>query len=436
MIFNFIYSSEIIAFHSPGNYELYLNNNQLQNFTLNLPEEYNLELHLQNNQLSSYSSHNYDCLVNTVAHASSIEINLSNNSFVNLDYIKCLINNNVKANIDLSYNLIQKLSNNDLNFSTYSSNSQNQVILLLNHNLIRSINLEQTADDAYKTNYDNNFSLDISDNPIVCECDANNKLPSLTFKKFYQNGNQYEIHVTNSSCQFDLNCYDDRIDEFGFCPDECECTLFLAACNQQLVINCSNSNLTKIPHIRSNRYDSNKFFETILLDMSHNNLININFESLHHAGVAKLNAAFNQISSLAGFPQFGGSIVLNLTHNQFKSIDDDQLINEIIERDDPILIYFAHNPWICDSKYEEIKSKMKFVIADTDKMTCVKQETKSYFAFEFAIGFVIFALLGLSVFIFFRLTNYPTEWATSIRYHVQRVFERYSEDVLLDESSN
>lgn len=298
--------------------------------------------------------------------------------------------------IDLSHNLIREITNNDLKL-TKNNTFHDGLEIKLQHNLIENINV----DDSY-SNYEEYLSfvsIDISRNPIVCECNNDEKILQDTI--VHKNGITFTISTHDQDCDDVLCCEDERIYEDELCPSQCYCVLCTKTKIMQ--IDCSERQLNQIPPMKDTTY--HYYISAITIDMSNNSLTVLDLDDIRHYQVSEINAAFNEISSLNALLFHSDPLTLNLTNNKFKILNDYE-IKQILDNGNNLKIFFGKNPWICGPQFDKMRNDLRFIIKDSNEMHCMEETVvtskHSSTIIIYLVIISIFFIIGFSSFIAYR----------------------------------
>ena len=305
------------------------------------------------------------------------EIDMSRNN-ITFEDTECFKSNNFQKlrTLDLSHNLI-KLINMDFHLMSKLQK------LNLNHNIVgpilrpEDINFKLTfgllLDLSYnKIEYfdlrnrfetvDNvdNFLLNISGNPIRCDClstELKLKLAGGDGDSLYEKsfsltddliicGNNSGGHQALQHMDYaDLKCPIDS----GDCPAHCSCeknTYY-----REMIVNCSGQNLTKFPE----NVKLEQSLDAISLHLENNQLSSLadgNFEK-YYASVSQLYLSNNRIVKFDDFMIPAGLRLLNLDHNKIKAFTkkDLQRLESLVIRNNLSLALSSNNlSCTCDNK--------------------------------------------------------------------------------------
>ncbi|XP_075149015.1 toll like receptor [Haematobia irritans] len=313
------------------------------------------------------------------------QLNLKNNSimFIYQDWKFHLLN---LEELDLSYNNITTLSEDDLQFLT-----RNNLQLNLTHNQLRMINfqnIELSTDSKM-----NKIIMDLNDNPVQCDCVL------LSFVQFLrgERGGQalreaFKMDTKNLKCTspenlqgqlvrnvnpMDLLCpFDHEDTNPKRCPRGCSC--WVRTYDRILMVNCSLGNLTELPtlpHIEQFKLAGTE------LNVENNELMKLPLASTPgYSSVVKLFAAGNNLTVIEGTQLPPKLSHLDVRYNSLKYFNESTIMF-LNESKALKSIYLSGNPWTCDC---EAKPLLMFAqrryeaIRDFGDMTCANLPDGKY----------------------------------------------------------
>lgn len=287
------------------------------------------------------------------------ELNLRNNSIMYLykDWRTHLLE---LRKLDLSYNNIHVFSDRDLRFLSKHLSQVN-----LTHNLIEEINFNGISIMELPTDA-RTILFDLNDNPLHCDCVLLHFVQFI-FGDLNKNlGNKFQILTNNLRCEgppalkekeiidlsyMELVCpLDDKYSQEKLCPYGCEC--LVRPIDLMLIINCSYSQLTRIPIL-----PSVPILKGIELIVSHNRLENLPLNSTPgYADVVALHAAGNHLHQLNVDNLPKNLEFLDVRHNLLQNLSE-SVLNFLNSSTNIQVVFLTHNPWTCDC---EAKPLLKF----------------------------------------------------------------------------
>ncbi|XP_034487894.1 protein toll [Drosophila innubila] len=289
--------------------------------------------------------------------------------------------------IDLSYNNLAWLDYPDLDFV-----SKFDLTVNVTHNQISTVRFYKQAEFPQLENESRlvhgvkTVRLELNDNPLNCDCTM------LRFLQFVRGSDRFDyarhliIDTNRLTCQApkflehraistvepkDLLCKFDTAEDpkERRCPPKCEC--FVRTFDLTLIINCSNSDFTKIPKLP--RLTSN--LEKLELYMENNTLLKLpDNQAPGYESVTSLYLAGN-----------------NLTHVKISQLPRnvtyvDMQRNQLMHLNASIFSYFnssklqlrlSQNPWICDCDATELlyfTQSRKNRVLDAEDIYCSDAE--------------------------------------------------------------
>ncbi|KAK9882857.1 hypothetical protein WA026_023553 [Henosepilachna vigintioctopunctata] len=217
------------------------------------------------------------------------------------------------------------------------------------------------------TNFPILVYVDISENPIICNCLALNLVPKInTMKDPTTDSKSYVIlHYDKLFCAGPPLLANVPINEVDVnelvCPlgkkcsmeKKCDC-LYKSATKTVLII-CSKSNLTEIPQLLVHELPQNFHFvkwTTVEVHLEDNFLEEAPTEIDGYHNVTELHLQRNGIKSIEWIPP--ELKVFNLENNKLEQLDD-QILNSLNEsRIEKLSL--ANNPWKCDCTSKDFLS--------------------------------------------------------------------------------
>ncbi|XP_060646680.1 protein toll [Drosophila nasuta] len=346
--------------------ELYLSNNHLKTIRRNafVGNPMLQQLHLANNRidLQEYMALTYGDVGSPFNSLQSLQtLNLRNNSLMVI-FSDWKYTMNELRELDLSYNNLTILENTDLVFLTKS-----QLQVNLTHNQIRTVHFYSSISNISTLDTDTSklehgiatLRVDLNDNPIDCDCTllrflqfARGEFQPDYAKKWIVSADRLKcqeptalaersmtsVHPRELLCNFDLtdNPRDRR------CPAKCEC--FVRTFDSALIINCSNSDLTKIPKLP--RLPPNlSLFE---LHVENNTLLKLPaYDAPGYANVTSLYLAGNNLTEVEESHLPRHLQYLDLRRNQLEQLNA-TVFSYLNSSMDKLQMRLADNPWVCD----------------------------------------------------------------------------------------
>ncbi|KAH8381502.1 hypothetical protein KR093_006866, partial [Drosophila rubida] len=330
-----------------------------------------LQLHLANNRidLQDYMAARYGGEGNVGSPFNRLQslttLNLRNNSLM-LIFSDWKYTMRDLRELDLSYNNITLLDYTDLAFLTKS-----ELHINLTHNQIHTVHFyngtfSQAIDSGMELVHGiKPVHVDLNDNPLDCDCTL------LRFLQFARGEFKPEyaknliVTTDRLRCQEpaalasramtavdprELLCNFDLTDEpkDRRCPAKCEC--FVRTFDSALIINCSNSDLTKIPKLP--RLPPNlSLYE---LHVENNTLLKLPvYNAIGYANVTSLYLAGNNLTQLEEHHLPRHLQYLDLRRNQLELLNATVLsyLNSSMDR---LQMRLAANPWVCECKASDL----------------------------------------------------------------------------------
>lgn len=316
------------------------------------------------------------------------KLNLSNNSimYIYQDWKFQLLE---LEELDLSYNNITAISENDLQFLT-----KNNLKLNLTHNQLRMINL-QSIETIEATNENKVITMDLNNNPIQCDCVLLGFVQYLRGELAQNLRGQFKLVTDNLVCSqpgnlqgklvkyvnpMDLVCpFDHDGTKPKRCPRDCEC--LVRSLDKVLMVNCTNVNtkFTKIPGLP--RIEQFGLTGTELY-MENNELMKLPLaKTPGYADVTKLFLAGNNITTVDSTQLPPKLTNMDIRNNQLEyfNISAINFLNESLSLRS---LHLSGNPWKCDCEAKPflmfVQTKFKLV-PDFSKMTCSNYAEAKYF---------------------------------------------------------
>ncbi|XP_029404496.2 protein toll-like [Bactrocera dorsalis] len=308
------------------------------------------------------------------------ELNLRNNSIMYLhkDWRTQLLE---LRKLDLSYNNINLFSDRDLRFLSKHVKHVN-----LSHNLIEEINFNGISNMELHADA-HTILFDLNDNPLHCDCVLLHFLQFI-FGELNENvANKFEILTNNLHCEgppalkekeiidlsyMELVCpLDDHNSQEKLCPQGCEC--LVRPVDLMLIINCSYSDLTRIPLL-----PTVPILKGIELIVSHNRLEGLPLNvTPGYIDVVALHAADNQLQelNLDNLPK--NLEFLDVRHNLLENLSAG-VLNFLNSSTNMQAVFLTQNPWTCDCEVKPLLEfaqsaavRRKFAEHDMQHLSCV-----------------------------------------------------------------
>ncbi|CAD7090420.1 unnamed protein product [Hermetia illucens] len=262
------------------------------------------------------------------------ELDLQNNQITHISSNWMHSLPNLKK-LNLSYNRVTKLGSQHFQFATNMS-------VDLMYNAIKMIDFDNGE------NTDLNISVELGGNPLTCNCSL---LP------FVQYLNRSNHHSLVKQPQISAKCVEpEELKGRGImslnnkqllckhhpCPSMCTCWIRY---DQTLIVNCSGSNLTKVPPLQDVFKPKTK---SIVLHIANNYITKLpDNRSTGYSLVSELYASNNSVSHFTERNIPDNLQVLDLSNNRLKWIDA-TVVARITETNQTSHLYLGHNPWQCD----------------------------------------------------------------------------------------
>ncbi|XP_044727587.1 protein toll-like [Chrysoperla carnea] len=249
--------------------------------------------------------------------------------------------------LNLAYNQIKSVGFRDIFFGRQSHSTK----LDLSNNLIEVIDFSESDIESKSLYID---EIEISNNPINCNCKIHNLV-----RYFKKDEKIAEVHNVFKLIASDLKCagpkkfqdHDVRelevkdlscpISSKDNCPQKCNC--HVTKFDHSTIVNCSNSNLTRIP----SKLPQNNFYPNIKLYLDNNNLgsFDINETFANHSGYQNVRELYIQNNRLSEITWLPNQLrVIKLHSNRLEQI------NITILQNLPNLtnLTLHQNPWMCE----------------------------------------------------------------------------------------
>lgn len=302
------------------------------------------------------------------------KLNLRNN------LIKSFLNdwnvmNTALIELDLSYNRIELF-----NFASILNIWSDKITVDLSHNEITTI----SAIKDFSNFNDSQSTWILNDNPLNCDCVIVH-LASYLQNNTKQKNSNLKLITDHLKCAMPMQfmgkspanvpldgliCPLDKNDSKSQknCPQGCNC--FVRTIDNTAVFNCSNGNLTKIPHLPNIRNLRLQSYEIHIQNNYINTLSFIN--ETGYESVTKIFARNNSIEYLHADNLPSNLMVLDLSMNRMQNITKDTLAKLSLMKTLKN-VSLGENSWICEcSTYEFIEfiqlNAMK--IDDINNITC------------------------------------------------------------------
>ena len=315
------------------------------------------------------------------------KLNLRNNSimYIYQDWKYLLLR---LEELDLSYNNISTMDENDFQFLTLS---RNELKLNLTHNQLRIVSLQAITALSFNKN-DKRMLIDLNYNPIQCDCVLLSFVQYLRGEKAQELSKHIVLDTSNLSCNhpdnlkdkpvkyinpMDLLCPLDHEDTNPKrCPRGCNC--WVRSLDKVLMVNCSNGNFTNIPGLpKIENLNGTELY------LENNELVKLPLaKTPGYAEVIKLYIAGNNLTNLDSNHLPAELVELDVRHNQLNYFNV-TMVNFLNKSRSLHSLYLSENPWMCTC---EAKSLLMFVqtkfnlIRDFSKMTCSNFMEPRYFS--------------------------------------------------------
>ncbi|XP_023298900.1 protein toll-like isoform X1 [Lucilia cuprina] len=289
--------------------------------------------------------------------------------------------------LDLSYNNITTMDENDLQFLT-----KHELKINLTHNQLRMVNLQsietlQIPQDKKK------IFMDLNNNPIQCDCVLLSFVQYLRGEKARDVRDVIKLDTENLFCNqpenlkekpvkyinpMDLLC---PFDHEGTNPKRCPrgCSCWVRSLDKVLMVNCSNGNFTKIPALP--RIEQFKLAGTELY-LENNELMKLPLaKTPGYSDVTKLFLAGNNLTSIDSTHLPAQLTELDVRNNRLEyfNISTIHFLNDSRSLN---TLHLSENPWMCDCEAKPFlmfaQNKFK-LIRDFSKMTCSNFMETKYF---------------------------------------------------------
>ncbi|KAM7364490.1 protein toll-like isoform 2-T2 [Cochliomyia hominivorax] len=314
------------------------------------------------------------------------KLNLRNNSIMYLyqDWKFQLLK---LEELDLSYNNISAVSENDFQFL-----SKNSLTLNLTHNQIRMVNL-QTIDLMELSNENTVITMDLNNNPIECDCVLLSFVQYLRGEKGQRIGSQIKMVTDNLVCNQPENLKGELVndvnpmnllcpfDHEGTSPKRCPrgCNCHIRSVDKVLIVNCSNGNMTKVPALpRIGQFG----IAGTELYLENNELMKLPLgKTPGYTDVIKLFLANNNLTAIESIHLPPRLTELDVRNNRLEYFNS-STINFFNDSLSLKTLYLSENPWMCDCEAKPflLFAQKKFkLISDFTKMTCSNLPDHKYF---------------------------------------------------------
>ncbi|EAA07066.3 AGAP010636-PA, partial [Anopheles gambiae str. PEST] len=267
--------------------------------------------------------------------------------------------------LDLSYNAIDHL------FVPFQNFMESLHTLILSHNLITHIgyaelsflfNLEGVNLKSNKiAHLDFNLTsipshhlfngpIQLNDNPFNCDCMSYPLVTYLKAESYSSKSDMLEgLQCAQPLKLLGLQLQDVQLEDLicaidassGFCPAECKC--YKRAVDQCAIVNCTASNLTRVPVIHSPSIIECNFIE---LHLAQNNIRYLSNEGEGWNSVRWLNVSNNRLIALSAESLPKNLELLDVSGNQLTEID--AVFIQKLKSSTLLNITLSSNPWKCD----------------------------------------------------------------------------------------
>lgn len=361
---------------------LHLNNNQLTTIEANaLSRLTSVEtIFLQQNKLTLKTQIFYDGKILEVPAGSPFQmleelktLNLANNSITSMFEDLTLRS---LENLDLSYNLIDRIETQDL-----EGFARKPISIDLTFNRIEEIMYHSFTDQTAET------IVYLNNNPIACDCRLLKFVKYLKTRSLPEAVNNPNLVTGDLTCAgpgnltaksvtslhpLDLECpLDDPSTAKKFCPTDCECKTRPE--DKLLRINCNASLNIKLPVASELNLNETE------LTMENKNLTEIPFDqSPGFKQVTKLLLSNNQISEIKLENLPPKLKVLDLNDNNLETLN-----NSVISflRNSTTLeeLTLSGNPWLCDCAHRDFMILVQNMNTKIPDYSLVKCKDERYF---------------------------------------------------------
>lgn len=356
-----------------------------------------IEIYLDHNQLKFIHYTAFSSLINLEKlHLGHNKLNFQNSKneistpFDNLFKLKHLIleNNFIKTlfplssssleELNLSYNNLTVIRRGDIKMKSHN------IFVNLRYNQITNIDL---GNEDLQTI---NNTVDLSENPVDCQCHVQKALKKLTFTEEIERNLEESAYGLNCSTPSNFRIiygvcdFNNERSIRSFCPTQCSCSHQFS--NHTFTANCANAGLQHVPLFKI--FDVRPDVKAIKLNVENNSITKINRISKK---IVELDASSNHIKQI---PTNLKLKYLDIRNNLIDEIDFDSLVG--IEK-----ISICGNPLISDKLQEifDLGEDIKAKFSDYSNISCENSNGNQQLN-QFSLSILRIFLLQLICFIF------------------------------------